>query len=903
MLKTFFRFFAPCALRLRYRIVVRGLEEVKARGTEGILFLPCHPAFIDPVMVVSTLLGDFSPHTIADANAVGAPGIRELTAKFGVRTMPSVARFGEQARAEVERVMADCCAGLRDGENLLLYPAGRLMTSQREEVGANSAVEILLRGAPDTRVVLLRTRGLWGSSFSTAAYDGLEPNLPKMLLRGIGLVLLNGLFFTPRREVTLDFAEPSDFPRHADRATLNRYLEAYYNTEPLPRNTRVPVCWWQGSAPQILPEPAQARATGDLSLVPPATREIVIEHLRQLTGVTQIADEAQLARELNMDSLARAEMLVWLESEFGLAQGNTNSLRTVADVLLAASGEAATAGDEFVEVTPAPRLLDKGDARRIRIPEAATVTEAFLRQAQAHPDQPLLADQTSGVKSYRELIIGILALQPALRALPGEALGIMLPASVAANLVYLAALFAGKTPVMVNWTVGARNMQHTLRQTGTQRVITALPLLARLQGQGIDLSAMPDTFLPLETLAAGISRGVKLRAALAAYTNWSALRRAPISPVAAILSTSGSESLPKAVPLTHENVLTNLRDVLERVTITGEDRVLGMLPPFHSFGLTANMLLALCGGARTAYHVNPTEGSLLARLIATYQATIVIGTPTFLNGILRGASSEQLATLRLAVTGAEECPPRVYTALAERCPRARVLEGYGITEGSPIVALNDEDHPQPGTIGRIMPSLRYLLQNVETGQPAAPGTTGMLLLRGPSIFDGYLGDAPSPFVEIDGQSWYRTGDLVSQDDNGVLTFRGRLKRFVKIGGEMVSLPAIEAVLQQLPGTEHDDHDGPTLAVVAMENQERPELVLFTTHPLEREAINAGLRDAGLSGLHNIRRVVQLDAIPTLGTGKTDYRAAKPADNCRVDNSALPRVPFVYYESRDMVTPS
>ena len=201
-----------------------------------------------------------------------------------------------------------------------------------------------------------------------------------------------------------------------------------------------------------------------------------------------------------------------------------------------------------------------------------------------------------------------------------------------------------------------------------------------------------------------------------------------------------------------------------------------------------------------------------------------------------------------------------------------MLEGYGITEGSPIVALNDEDHPQPGTIGRIMPSLRYLLQNVETGQPAAPGTTGMLLLRGPSIFDGYLGDAPSPFVEIDGQSWYRTGDLVSQDDNGVLTFRGRLKRFVKIGGEMVSLPAIEAVLQQLPGTEHDDHDGPTLAVVAMENQERPELVLFTTHPLEREAINAGLRDAGLSGLHNIRRVVQLDAIPTLGTGKTDYRA-------------------------------
>lgn len=872
MLKFFFRHFASFALRLRYRITIRGLDEVRARGTEGILFLPCHPAFIDPVMVVSTLLRDFSPHTIADANAVSAPGIREITAKFGVRTMPSVARYGEQARAEVERAMGECGAGLRQGENLLLYPSGRLMTSPREEVGANSAVEFLLRAAPRTRVVLLRTRGLWGSSFSTAQTGGLEPNLVQMLLSGLGTVLLNGLFFTPKRAVTLEFVEPDDLPRTADRATLNRYLEAFYNVEPLPRNTRVPYFWWQGSTSEILPEPRQVCLAGDAAQVPPATRAIVIEHLRQLTGVTQFADDAQLARDLNMDSLARAEMLVWLESEFGLAQGNSDSLRTVADVLLAASGEGAIAGDDFVEVTPAPRFFTGGNARRVQVPDVTTVTAAFLQQAQAHPDQPIIADQTSRVKSYRELITGILALQPALRALPGDALGIMLPASVAANLVYLATLFAGKTPVMVNWTVGTRNLRHTLTQTNTQRVITALPLLARLQGQGTDLSEMQDTFLPLETLAAGISRGVKLRAALAAYTNWSALRRAPISPLAAILSTSGSESLPKAVPLTHGNVLTNLRDVLERVTLTEEDRSLGMLPPFHSFGLTANMLLALCAGVRTAYHTNPTEGSLLARLIAAYRLTVVMGTPTFLNGILRAASDTQLATLRLAVTGAEECPPRVFAALAERCPSAQVLEGYGITEGSPVVSLTDEGHPQPGTIGRILPSLSYTLLDVETGQPAATGATGMLLLRGPSIFGGYLGDAPSPFIDFDGHQWYRTGDLVSQDDRGVLTFRGRLKRFVKIGGEMVSLPAIEAVLQQLPwARESEDKDGPLLAVVATESQERPELVLFATHPCEREAINHCLRDAGLSGLYNIRRVIQLDAIPTLGTGKTDYR--------------------------------
>ena len=499
------------------------------------------------------------------------------------------------------------------------------------------------------------------------------------------------------------------------------------------------------------------------------------------------------------------------------------------------------------------------------------MTEAFLRQAAAHPDQPIIADQSSGVKTYRDLITGIFALLPAVRALPGDAVGIMLPASVAANLVYLTGLFAGKTPVMINWTVGARTLQHTLTQTGTQRILTAQALLAKLGTQGIDLGPLQDAFVPLETLAAGLSTGTKLRAALAARLSWGALWRAPVGPTAAILSTSGSESLPKAVPLTHANVLTNLRDVLSRIELTDNDRLLGMLPPFHSFGLTANMLFALCAGMRTAYHTNPTEGALLARLIAAYRVTLLLGTPTFLYGILRAATPEQLATLRLAVTGAEECPPRVYATLAECAPQAAVLEGYGITEGSPIVALNDYDHPKPGTIGRVLPSLQYAIVDVETNAATAPGAQGMLLLRGPSIFGGYLGDAPSPFVEYQGAQWYRTGDLVTEDADGILTFRGRLKRFVKIGGEMISLPAIEAVLQTLaaPATEEE---GPSIAVVATENAERPELVLFTTRPITRDAANAHLRDAGLSGLSNLRRVIPVETIPVLGTGKTDYRA-------------------------------
>jgi long-chain-fatty-acid--[acyl-carrier-protein] ligase len=273
------------------------------------------------------------------------------------------------------------------------------------------------------------------------------------------------------------------------------------------------------------------------------------------------------------------------------------------------------------------------------------------------------------------------------------------------------------------------------------------------------------------------------------------------------------------------------------------------------------------------HHTDPTQGPVLARLIEAYKVTVVLGTPTFLAGILRAAAAGQLASLRLAVTGAEKCPPPVYAAFAAACPTARVVEGYGITECSPIVSFSDYDHPQPGTIGKPLPSIEHALVHPETNRRVGPGVPGVLLVRGLSIFPGYLGDAPSPFVEFEGKSWYRTGDLVVSDSAGCLTFTGRLKRFIKLGGEMISLPAIESVLSSLHSRDLDPESGPVLAVEATPT-DPPEIVLFTTLSLSRADVNDALRSAGLSGLHSIRRVVPVEAIPVLGTGKTDYRALK-----------------------------
>jgi long-chain-fatty-acid--[acyl-carrier-protein] ligase len=284
------------------------------------------------------------------------------------------------------------------------------------------------------------------------------------------------------------------------------------------------------------------------------------------------------------------------------------------------------------------------------------------------------------------------------------------------------------------------------------------------------------------------------------------------------------------------------------------------------------MLLSLCGGVRTVYHPNPMDAGMGGRLIEAYRVTLLIGTPTLLNGIVRASTRQQLSSLRLAVTGAEKCSEKLYSALKHRCSNAVVLEGYGVTECSPIISLNDENNPRPLTIGKVLPSLEYLLAESETGKPITGVGTGILLVRGPSVFDGYLGPASAaPFVEVQGKQWYRTGDLVSVDNDGLLTFCARLKRFVKLGGEMISLPAVEAILENhFAG----DTDKPILAVEATADENHPELVLFTTREIDREDANRYIRQAGLSGLHNIRRVVKLEQIPTLGTGKTDYRALK-----------------------------
>jgi acyl-CoA synthetase (AMP-forming)/AMP-acid ligase II/1-acyl-sn-glycerol-3-phosphate acyltransferase/acyl carrier protein len=868
MIAALFRGFSRAVLRLRYSIEVFGLEDVAAKGNRGILFLPNHPALVDPVIVMSELHRRFQPRSLADRDQISPPGVRFLARKMGARSLPDVAKYGEACRPEVERILAECIEGLKAGENLLLYPGGHLMHARHEDLGGTSAVATILEQIPDLRVVLVRSRGLWGSSFSWAL--GRPPHLMSSLRKGAGYLLGNLLFFAPRRRVSVEFREPADLPRRQGRAALNRFMEAYFNEGATP-NTYVPHLFWEGSGTQVLPEPEPPHIEGDLNEVPVATRELVVTQLRELTGLTEITENATLARDLGMDSLGRMELQMWIEREFGFQDIDPESLRTVSDVMLAACGRTVGAGPKALK--PIPAAWFRKSVIPVGVPPGSTLTEIFLKQAALGPDRVLAADQTGGVRTYRNVLTGILALRPHFAALEGTYVGLMLPATAGASTLYLALLFAGKIPVMVNWTVGSRNLVHGLDLLEVKHVITAAQLVTKVESQGTDLSGIRNRLVLLEEVGKRLGKGAKLLALLKAYLNWSDLRKAPVQDTAVVLFTSGSENLPKAVPLTHGNLLGNVRDLALFFAFSPDERMIGILPPFHSFGLTCTVILPFCNGFRVVYHPNPTEGLALARIVEAYGVTMLVGTPTFLQGITRAAKDEQLQPLRTVITGGEKCPESLYEVLGRRWPKLTVQEGYGITECSPVISGNTEDDPRHGSIGVMLASVEHAIVDLDTGKRVEPGKAGMLLVRGPSVFGGYLHFAgPSPFQDFEGKSWYRTGDLVRQDADGIFYFAGRLKRFVKLGGEMVSLPAVEEALLARFGREDDEEI--VLAVEATPVDTNPELVLFTLRDIPREAANAAIRDAGLSPIHNIRLVKQVEQIPVLGTGKTDYRALK-----------------------------
>jgi len=466
--------------------------------------------------------------------------------------------------------------------------------------------------------------------------------------------------------------------------------------------------------------------------------------------------------------------------------------------------------------------------------------------------------------SYRRLVTGALALgEPLTRGTrPGEAVGLLLPNVSGVVAAFFGLQARGRVPAMLNYTAGVANLRAAVAAAEVRVVVTSRAFVAQAKLDAVVEALGEDhRILWLEDVAQSLGRGARLRAALAARFRPAGSAVDPDAP-AAILFTSGSEGLPKGVALSHRNLLANCRQLAARIDFNPTDIVLNALPVFHSFGLTGGTLLPILSGIRTLLYPSPLHYRIVPALAYDADATILFGTDTFLAGYARMAAPYDFYSVRYVFAGAEKVRDATRATWNERFG-LRILEGYGATEAGPVIAVNTPMHYRAGTVGRLLPGIEPRLDPVPGIE--GEGRVGRLVIRGPNVMAGYYkADAPGRLQPPDG-GWHDTGDIVAIDEQGFVTIRGRAKRFAKIGGEMISLPAVEGyAASRWPDAAH--------AVVTRPDARKGEqLVLFTTRSDATAAdLLAWGRAHGVAELALPKEVRRVGALPVLGTGKVDY---------------------------------
>ena len=470
--------------------------------------------------------------------------------------------------------------------------------------------------------------------------------------------------------------------------------------------------------------------------------------------------------------------------------------------------------------------------------------------------------------------------------------GIILPPGKGAAIANLGCLFAGKTPVNFNYSASEGAFASSVKQSGVDWFITADTFMRKLQNfpwpPQRDLILM-EREIPL--LKGSAKRwGLAIKFLTAGFMIKKLGLDAPTGADEAVLMfTSGSSGEPKGVPLTHHNLLSNISQCSSRITLEPQSRFLGSLPVFHCFGITIGLWYPMIGGYDMVTYPSPLEAKRLGALIKQYGISLVVTTPTFLRGFMKRCEPDTFKTVRYLIVGAEKLPEDLSAAFREKFGIIP-CEGYGLTEASPVCSVNFID-PAPSnaagdfipgmkksSVGALLPGIAIRITSPHTGRVVPITTSGMIWLKGPNIFPGYLG-GPETDRDIFVDGWLKTGDIGSADEFGFLKIEGRISRFSKIGGEMVPHEALEAAIMNIWNLDPADEER-RIAVVTIPDPVKGEAVaLLTTLVTDyvhqaRTLIRHGLIDQGLPALWCPKEIIPVERIPVLPSGKLDIKQCR-----------------------------
>jgi acyl-[acyl-carrier-protein]-phospholipid O-acyltransferase/long-chain-fatty-acid--[acyl-carrier-protein] ligase len=565
-----------------------------------------------------------------------------------------------------------------------------------------------------------------------------------------------------------------------------------------------------------------------------------------------------------------------MRSDIIVAFGSPLPLQTPAHQLKQKVHELSIdAWEQHTQQLPPIPLAWMGSAKRVG---------SHLSLADAQGSEPL--------SGYRTLTSVIAFSRLIRRHSPEQNIGLLLPTSSAGSIANMAALLAGKTLVNLNYTANLKALHSAIEKAELKSIYTSRRFMKKLLQKGIDLTEILEkvrviyleelkeeigTIEKLSLLAASVLLPTKILFALFGS-------RTDTEQTAAILFSSGSEGEPKGVMLSHRNIMANIRQVSDVLDSRHEDVVMASLPLFHAFGLTVTGLMPMVEGMPAICHPDPTDAQTIAKAIARYKATIFCGTSTFLRLFIRNRHIHplMLESLRVVVAGAEKLNSDVREKFKLKFNK-EIYEGYGATETTPVASVNIPDRiapatwqiqqgSKPGTVGLPLPGSSFRIVDPETLQTLPTNEDGLILFGGAQVMLGYLNDpqkSDEVIMKQDGKRWYKTGDKGHLDEDGFLTIVDRYSRFAKIGGEMISLGAIEGSISALL-----PEDTEIVATTLPDEKKGEKVVLLFSGSLVLDELKKVIESASLNPLMRPAALLPVEEIPKLGSGKSDFNQAK-----------------------------
>lgn len=491
--------------------------------------------------------------------------------------------------------------------------------------------------------------------------------------------------------------------------------------------------------------------------------------------------------------------------------------------------------------------------------------DALIAARARYGDKEILEDQDRKPLTYTGLIRAAFVLGRKIAAMtrPAERVGILLPSSMGVVVTFFGLHAFGRVPVMLNFTSGQRNLKAAIEAAGVRKILCARRFVeqARLEDLIAQLDAVAE-IVWLDDVRESIGLQDKLFGLMAGLMpKRFRVETQPDDP-GVVLFTSGSFGAPKGVLLSQKNLVANARQVNAHIPLDPNWVMFNPLPTFHCFGLTGGVILPILNGLKTFQYPSPLHGKQIVALLAEVKASILFATDTFLNQWARVASPDDFRTLQFVVAGAERVRDETHHLFNTKFGGVKLLEGYGATEAAPVVAVNHPDRNRPGTVGQLLPGMEARLEAVEGISEGK-----RLFLRGPNVMAGYMSPEDPTKIEPLAGGWHDTGDIVDIDEEGYIAILGRVKRFAKIGGEMVSLSAVEGLVQSVwPEQRH--------AVISIADSRKGEKLVLVTERSDADVgrIAEWAREHGAPELAVPKKIVRVRELPVLGTGKTDYVA-------------------------------